>query len=419
MHFSKSALASYALAALPVLAKSTPEFPQYPHEPPSDGVDPFKLYTISAENITASFIPYGARLTSLLVPDRNGRPQDVVVGFDDPEQYLAETITNQSYLGPVVGRYANRIGNGTFEIDGVEYQISQNNKGNSLHGGDVGYDQHNWTVTSHSEDSVTFTLLDEGFGGFPGDVITHTTFSVNSSRTAENPNGLTQLTAKMVSVALNEKTPIMLANHIYWNLNAFKVENVLDDTFLQLPLSGRYIGVDDKLIPDGEIPDVEDSPGGVLDFTSGKLIGEDEDEFDGLCGADCSGYDQCFVVDREDDTSDWSSSPDTLAHILSLSSSATGISMDVATNQRALQIYSCNNQDGTIPVKPSQIERNKEDSEGPLVTGVGQYGCVVIETEGYIDGINNPEWGELPYQVFSADTGPAINWATYQFGTDA
>lgn len=357
-------------------------------------------------------------MTSLLVPDRNGRPQDVLVGFDDPEKYLAETITNQSYLGPVVGRYANRISNGTFEIDGVDYQISKNNKGNTLHGGDVGYDQQNWTVTAHSEDSVTFSLFDQGFGGFPGDVITHTTFSVNSSRTAENPTGLTQLTTKMVSVALNEKTPIMLANHFYWNLNAFKVENVLDETTLELPLSGRTIAVDENLIPNGEITDVADSPGGALDFTSGKLVGEDEDEFPDLCGTGCDGYDQCFVVDRESDTSDWSSSPDSLAHIISLSSSTTGISMDVSTNQRALQIYTCNNQDGTIPVKPSQIERNKEDSDGPLVTGVGQHGCVVIETEGYIDGINNPEWGQLPYQVFSPETGPAVNWAVYQFGTD-
>ncbi|KAK2761234.1 hypothetical protein FQN54_001756 [Arachnomyces sp. PD_36] len=414
MYFSSSALASYALTVLPVLAKSTPDFPQYPTDPPQPpqpGADPFKLYTISADNITATFIPYGARMTSLLVPDRNGNLQDVNVGFDDPKQYLVETTTTQSYLGPVVGRYANRIANGSFEIDGVDYQISQNNKGNALHGGEVGYDQYNWTVTAQAEDSITFSLLDEEIGGFPGDVITHATFSVSSTGD-ENT-----LTAKTVSVALNKKTPIMLANHFYWNLNAFKAENILDDTTLQLPLSTRYVGTDGELIPNGELPDVADSPGGVLDFTEGKLVGDGQEDFEDLCGTGCSGIDQCFLVDREDDTADWTSSPDPLAHILSLSSSTTGISMDIATNQRALQIYTCNNQDGTIPVKPSQLKRNEEDSEGPLVEGVNQYGCIVIETEGYIDGINQPEWGQEDYQIFSSETGPAVNWATYTFGT--
>lgn len=388
--------------------------------PPSD---PLKTYTISANQISASFIPYGARLTSLLVPDRNGQQQDVVVGFDDPAGYVSDTLNAHSYIGCVVGRYANRIRNGTFEIDGRSYKVPRNELDGvqTLHGGEVGYDQRNWTVTSHSENSITFSLLDKAFEGFPGDVLTHATYSVNSSVAPGSNKPRTQLTTKTVSVALNKKTPIMLANHIYWNLNAFKRSDVLRDTSLHLPLSGRYVEVDSNLIPTGNLPKTGSSPGGTLDFTSPKLVGRDLGNAKGVCGPDCTGYDNAFIVDRKNRESDWSSSPETLEHVLSLSSQVTGIKMDVTTNQKALQIYTCNNQDGSLPVKPSQVSRNiqgRSAAEGPPVQSVNKYGCVVVETEGWIDGINVPEWNQENYQVFSPQTGPAINWATYVFDSE-
>ncbi|OJJ75910.1 hypothetical protein ASPBRDRAFT_386232 [Aspergillus brasiliensis CBS 101740] len=348
--------------------------------------DPFQLYTISAENITAKLIPYGARLTSLLVPDRDGNFQDVVVGYDDPKQYLRDSETNHTFFGAVVGRYANRIKNGTFSIGSDVYHIPENeNDGeDTLHGGTVGYDQRNWTVTAYSNSSITFTLVDRALEDFPGDVIT---------------------------LALTETTPIMLANHIYWNLNAFKDETVLEDTWLQLPLSKRLIGTDGILIPNGTILDV-DVYDSAPDFVSGKLVGQDIEKADGLCGTDCTGYDNCFIVDRPPQYA----ARNSIVPIVHMNSSTTGISLDVATNQQALQIYSCNGQNGTIPVKQSQVQRNKaEGVDGAEY--VNQHGCIVIETEGWIDGINNPQWGQLSDQIYSPETGPAVNWATYQFGT--
>ena len=111
---------------------------------------PLQKYTISAPGINASFIPYGARLTNLYVNDRNGNPQDVVLGYDEGSQYVTDTETNHTYYGAVVGRYANRIKNGTFTVDGVTSHIPENdNMGHdTLHGGMVGYDQRNWTVVS-------------------------------------------------------------------------------------------------------------------------------------------------------------------------------------------------------------------------------------------------------------------------------
>ncbi|KAJ5135240.1 uncharacterized protein N7515_004518 [Penicillium bovifimosum] len=419
-------LKSYVTAALyglPALASAAPPPPPShpaPPAPPAMGSGPgadaahTKTYTIKAENITAKLIPHGARLTSLLVPDRNGNVQDVVVGYDDPKEYLHDSQTIRSFFGPVVGRYANRIKNGTFTIDGNDYHVPENENGgaDTLHGGVVGYDMRNWTVTAHSESSVTFTLFDEGFQDFPGDVVSHATFSVSTEKSPQNPKGLPQLTTKLVSLSLTEKTPIMLANHIFWNLNAFREPTVLKDTSLQLPLSHRFIGGDSILIPNGTIHDVKTAYGGALDFTSPKLIGKDIEKTAGLCGAGCTGYDTCFLVDRPP-----TSAPNSFDTVLHAESSTTGISLDVATNQAAVQIYTCDGQDGTIATKESQAKRNKAETGHAGASVVNQYGCFVIETEDWIDGINNPEWGRVPYQVFGPEDGPAVNWATYQFGT--
>ncbi|KAA8646427.1 hypothetical protein EYZ11_000281 [Aspergillus tanneri] len=398
---------------LPVALFGMPALAEGSSSSPSSDADPFKVYTITTENITAKLIPYGARLTSLLVPDRDGIFQDVVVGYDDPKDYLKDTESNHTYFGAVVGRYANRIKNGTFETHSSTYQVptNENDGADTLHGGNVGYDARNWTVTSHSSSSVTFTLLDRGLEHFPGDVITHAIFSVDTSVTPENPDGLPQLTTKLISLALTETTPIMLSNHIYWNLNAFQKPTVLEDTYLQLPLSKRLIGTDGILIPNSTILGV-DSYKGSPDFTAGKLVGRDIKDTNGLCGDGCTGYDNCFIVDRPAGYA----AANSMVPILRMNSSSTGISLEVASNQQAVQIYSCNGQNGTIPIKPSQAKKNQEEKiEG--AKAINKHGCIVIEPEGWIDGINNPEWGQLQDQIYSPEGAPSINWATYKFGT--
>jgi aldose 1-epimerase len=417
MHFKSYVTA--ALYGLPALTSAvpTPSSSQASVPSPSSSADAdhFKTYTIEAENITAKLIPYGARLTSLLVPDRDGKVQDVVVGYDDPKEYLHDSQTNRTFFGAVVGRYANRIKNGTFTIDENTYHVPENEHGgvDTLHGGFIGYDMRNWTVTAHTQSTITFSLLDEGFENFPGDVLTHATFSVSTEKSPANPKGLPQLTSKIIAISLTEKTPIMLANHIYWNLNAFKEPTVLNDTSLQLPLSQRYIGGDSILIPNGTVLEVDNTFQGALDFTSSKLIGADIDKTTGLCGSGCTGYDTCFLVDRPP-----TNSADSLTTALRASSSTTGITLEVATNQVALQIYTCNGQNGTIATKESQAKRNKADDGDAGATHVNKYGCFVIETEDWIDGINQPQWGRVPYQIFGPEDGPSVNWATYQFGTN-
>ena len=222
----------------------------------STSSSPFALYTITADNITAVFTPYGARVQSVQVPDRTGAVQDVVVGYDNGTRYLQDTETNHTYFGAVVGRFANRIKNGTFTLDGQTYHIPENDHGgiDTLHGGKIGYDQRNWTVVVANASSITFSLLDPaGFQGFPGTVFTTATFSVSSSPSGPQGQLRPRLTSQLVSTALDAATPIMLANHIYWNLNAFKQATILNDTSLFLPYADRYIEIDNIEVPTGQI----------------------------------------------------------------------------------------------------------------------------------------------------------------------
>lgn len=378
---------------------------------PTGTGNPLAIHTLSAENITAKFIPYGARLTSLLVQDRDGQYQDVVAGYDNASQYVTDTETNHTYFGPIVGRYANRIKNSTFTLNGQTHHIpaNENAGADTLHGGTVGYDQRNWTVVSSSTSSITFSLLDTGFEGFPGTVLTTATFTVGNSASGPHGEVRPRLTSNIVSQALDHETPIMLANHIYWNLNAFKQATILNDTTLWMPYSDRYIVVDPILIPTGALGSVSSVP--ALNFTSPKLLGDAIDNATGVCGAGCTGLDNAFILDRPANAGPVSSN----YPVISLWSETTGIQLDVSTNQQGLQIYSCNGQNGTIPVKQSQQHRNNGTQGAAKV--VNKYGCLVIETQAWIDAVNHPEWGIDDYVIFSPTTGPAVNYATYDFST--
>lgn len=360
-------------------------------------------YTITAPGINASFINYGARLTNLYVNDKNGKPQDVVLGYDTPTQYINDTNTVHTYYGPVVGRYANRIKNGTFTVDGVTSHIpeNENNGTDTLHGGDVGYDQRNWTVVSVNSSSITFSLLDNAYEGFPGSIITYATYSVSSS-----PSGPTW-TSRLVSIPLDEPTPIMLANHVYWNLDAFNNpdDNTILNNTLHMPYSARYIEIDNIEVPNGSIGT---TAGTFLDFTSPKTIGQDIKQAVNACGLGCTGYDNAFILDRPR----YSAPEATDLSVLTMSSNVTGIQLDIYTNQQSLQIYTCDNiaQKYHVPVKQSQ-------QHGPSGsnTTVPQYGCIVIETQQWIDGINNPQWGQQEYQLYTVGSEPAVVFAQYDF----
>lgn len=247
-------------------------------------------YWIQSKHLKAGFVPYGASISDLHIKDKHGIVRDVVAGWENATYYTEDG--QHPNFGDVPGRYANRIKNSTFEIDGETYHITPNEHPTeekpdgiqSLHGGKDGWGWRNFTVVAHTDTSVTFSIVDpDGKEGFPGEVISYVTYSVHGW----------DWDISMVAIPTTKKTPIMLSSHTYWNLDGFannETQTALNHT-LHMPYSGQRVGVDNVLIPTGEI--LANPKGSVNDFWSKpKQLGAslNEPEMKGNCGFNCTGY---------------------------------------------------------------------------------------------------------------------------------
>lgn len=319
-----------ALAALPLLASA--QMPTIAGN--GSSVMPDGKYEISSEGIRANFIPYGASLSNLFINDTHGVERDIVLGFDNASYYSVDKL--HPHLCGVPGRYANRIKNGSFTIDGTTYNTSLNDNGglDTLHGGANGWDWRNWTVVTHTTDSITFSLVDsDGNQGFPGQVISYVTYTLTPY----------QWHLRMTAIATTKKTPIMLSSHTYWNLDGFQNPNtpLALNYSLHLPYSGQRVGTDGILIPNGTIlPNQQYS---VNDFWSAPMqLGANFSSALGNCGTGCRGYDTCFLINRDGfGPYNWRQAP-----VATLASPWSGIQLDIFTDQQAFQVYSCGGQNG-------------------------------------------------------------------------
>ncbi|KAI1139989.1 galactose mutarotase-like protein [Hypoxylon sp. FL0543] len=406
MHTS---LASLGALLLPLASAQSPGGTGSSNVSSSLGPDEHGFYWIYSEGLSAAFIPYGASIAKLLINDKYGIERDVVAGFDNATAYSLDAA--HPHLGAVPGRYANRIQNSTFEIDGQTYHVDPNenptpeapNGADTLHGGSDGWDYRNFTVVSHTNDSITFSIVDpDGKEGFPGEVVSYITYTLSNFT----------WDIKMVAIATTKKTPIMLSSHTYWNLDGFannETNTALNHTFY-LPYSGQRVGVDNILIPTGDI--VANKQGSVNDFWSApKQIGADlqKPEANGNCGFNCTGYDTCWLINRsQDGPYDWRAEGGFVAR---LQSAWSGIQVDVYTDQEAFQMYSCNGQNATMPLKTSQGLFNNSD----FPRTIPQHGCLVMEVEDWIDAINHPEWQREKKQIYGPGGDPYVLQASYVF----
>jgi aldose 1-epimerase len=206
----------------------------------------------------AGILNYGGTITKLITPDKKGKMGDVVLGFENFSGYMQK---NEPYIGALVGRYANRIANAKFTLDGKTYKLAPNNFGNSLHGGNVGFDKVIWNVEKIGDTSFKLTSQSkDGEEGYPGNLKVQVIYTLGSD------NSL-----KIDYTATTDKaTQVNLTNHSYFNLSAGKDSTILDHV-LQLN-ADKYTPVNDQLIPTGQIADVKGTP---LDFTTAKAIGKD------------------------------------------------------------------------------------------------------------------------------------------------
>ncbi|MGC1721288.1 MAG: aldose epimerase family protein [Isosphaeraceae bacterium] len=284
---------------------------------------PVELYVLKNGQITVKVMTYGAIITEIDTPDRNGKEGDVVLGFDSLEGYLGK----HPYFGATVGRVANRIAKGKFTLNGQEYTLAVNDGPNTLHGGLKGFDKVIWKAEPISRPdgpSIKLTRRSpDGEEGYPGNLDVSVQFTVTE-----------QNELKIEYTATTDKaTPINLSNHSYFNLAGRTTEPVLGHELMLA--ADHYTPVDETLIPTGEIAPVAGTP---LDFTKPTDIGARIKELK----VEPTGYDHNFVLD---------SGGKSLALAVRVYEPKTGRVMELSTTEPGVQFYTGNFLDGTITGK--------------------------------------------------------------------
>jgi aldose 1-epimerase len=292
----------------------------------ADGT-PVDLYTLTnANGVVVKLSNYGGVVVSLVVPDRNGTFEDVVLGFDTLPDYVEKSL----YFGCIVGRYANRIANGRFALDGVEYTLAQNDGENHLHGGIQGFDKVVWNATPvERDDSVGLELVylsEDGEEGYPGNMSVKVVYSLTNDNALE-----IEYTA-----TTDMPTVVNLTNHSYFNLAGQVSRDILGHEVTIF--ADRFTPVDGTLIPTGELGSIEGTP---LDFrrpvTVGARIEQDDEQL--RFG---NGYDLNWVLDNPEGS---------LKLAARVHEPTTGRVMEVHTTEPGIQFYSGNFLDGTITGK--------------------------------------------------------------------
>jgi aldose 1-epimerase len=310
------------------------------------------LYTLTNKNgMEASIINYGGRVVTLKTPDRDGRLDDVVLGFDNLEGYQGEN----PYFGALIGRYGNRIGKASFTLDGVLYKLPANNGPNTLHGGPKGFDKAVWQardVSDGQSQRVQLTYLSkDGEEGFPGNL----TATVVYTLTANNELRIDY------RATTDKDTVVNLTNHSYFNLQGQGVGDILGH---EVTLNAdAFTPVDKELIPTGEIRGVEGTP---FDFRKPVAIGARINQNDEQLKFG-RGYDHNFVL---------RGGGGTLTPAARVYEPKTGRVMEVLTTEPGIQFYSGNFLDGTLHGKGGKVY--------PLRSGL----C--LETQHFPDSPNKP-----------------------------
>lgn len=276
-----------------------------------------QLYVLKNHNgMSAAFTNYGGRLVSLLVPGKDGKPVDVVVGFDSQEAYQKAT---ERYFGGTIGRYGNRIANGKFSLDGKEYPLSVNNGRNTLHGGKNGFQEVVWNGSQPNDSTLILNYLSkDGEEGFPGNLNVTVTYSLSSDNELKMDYKATT----------DKKTVVNLTNHAFFNLNG-EGSGTINDHVLQVNAS-NYTPVDSTLIPTGKIEPVAGTP---FDFKQpvaiGKRVNDNNEQL--KFG---KGYDHNFVLDNN--------AQQGMIHAATVKGDKSGIIMDIFTTEPGLQFYGGN-----------------------------------------------------------------------------
>ncbi|WP_394343374.1 aldose epimerase family protein [Hymenobacter rigui] len=335
----------------------------------TDGTE-VQLYTLTnAHGLQVSITNYGGTITSLLVPDKAGKPGEVVLGFNSVSGYQSpEFLKAGPYFGALIGRYGNRIAEGRFTLDGKEYTLAKNNGENTLHGGKKGFDKVLWQAepgTSAEGPTLKLTYLSkDGEEGYPGNLTVTVVYTLTADDALEID----------YSATTDKATPVNLTNHAYFNLSGSK--DVLGHEVTIA--ADRYTVVDAGLIPTGELRPVKGTP---FDFTTPHAIGERIAQVPG-------GYDHNWVLNQTTG----------LHAAATVYEPTTGRTMEVTTTEPGLQFYTGNFLDGTLKGANGQT--------------YGKHAGFCLETQHFPDSPNQPKFPSTILQP-----GQSLHSTTiYKFG---
>ena len=309
------------------------------------------LYILrNKNNMEVCITNFGGRIVSVMVPDKDGQMRDVVLGFDSIQDY----ISKPSDFDASIGRYANRINQGKFTLDGVEYQLPRNNYGHCLHGGPQGFQYRVYDAVQLNPQELQLTYVaKDGEEGFPGNI----TCKVLMKLTDDNAIDI------QYEAETDKPTIVNMTNHSYFNLDGDAGSNA--EHLLTID-ADYYTPVDSTFMTTGEIVPVEDTP---MDFRTPMPVGERINDFDFVQLKNGNGYDHNWVLNAKGDIN---------RRAASLKSQKTGIVLDVYTNEPGVQVYAGNFLDGSLTGKKG-ITYNQRAS-------------VCLETQKYPDTPNKPEW---------------------------
>ncbi|CAI9109657.1 OLC1v1009518C1 [Oldenlandia corymbosa var. corymbosa] len=324
------------------------------------------IYELKRGDFTVKLTNFGARIMSVVLPDRNGKPADVVLGYDSIKEYLNDT----SSFGAIVGRVANRIGGAQFTLNGIHYKLDANDGNNTLHGGRLGFNKVTWNVKKHVKYGPTpFIVLSydsfDGEEGFPGNLSVTVTYALLHPY---------KLGVIMKAKALNKATPVNLAAHSYWNLGGHNSGDILSDE-VQF-FASRYTVVDSHLIPTGKIAPVKGTP---FDFLKHHKVGSRITELSATLG-----YDLNYALDGYEKKDN-----KVMKLAAMVYSNKTGIGMKISTSAPGMQFYTANH------------VKNVKGKGGYVYQPHSAY-C--FETQGFPDAVNHPNFPSTivnPGQVYT------------------
>ncbi len=310
------------------------------------------LYILKNGNMQVAITNYGARIVSIVVPDKQGKPTDVAVGYDAIKPY---TEGGDTYFGAIVGRYGNRIAKGKFKLDGKEYTLATNNGPNSLHGGNKGFSREVWNVQQHTDSTLVLNYISkDGEEGYPGNLNVTVTYSLL---------GKNQL--KINYEATTDKNTVLnLTNHCYFNLNGQGSGTILNHRVMIN--ADNITPVDSTLIPTGKLEPVAKTP---FDFLNAKPIAAGASDTSNQQIKFGHGYDHNFVLNTKGNIN---------TKAAEVVADKSGIVMDVYTTQPGLQFYIGNFMDGSHTIKDGK----KDDYRTAF--------C--METQHYPDSPNHPDF---------------------------